>query len=458
MTPLLVRLAPPGTPRLAEIGVDWTVGVFTAGAAILCGLVLAAISGEGGSETALNDAMSDGGRGASPGRRRVRGGLVALQVALAAALSVGAGLLTRSFLRVLEVDPGFTTESVLSVGITTPARVGTDAARVEYYRQLFAALKAVPGVVSAGGVTRLPLGGANSSIEVAVVGRVPPDGQWPLADFRRAVHDYFTAVGISLRRGRPFTDADGPDAPPVAIVNAAFARQMFGDDDPLGRRIRLGQGSPLREATIVGIVGDVRHAGLDVAPAPEVYVHYLQAPPVAPLLVVRTATDPAALAPDVRAALRAFDPALSLYNVRTMSELRSAAVRPRRFVMGLVAAFGGLALVLAAIGVYGALSLVVAERTREMAIRLALGARPAHLAARVAGHALRLAGAGAAGGIVLALMASPLLAHQLYGIRPADPVTLMAVAVGVLLVAAAAAARPAFRVLRADPLATLRCE
>jgi putative ABC transport system permease protein len=312
-------------------------------------------------------------------------------------------------------------------------------------------------VISAGGTTRLPMGGTNSTTQVAVEGRIPPDGQWPEADFRRAVHSYFDTMNIPIRRGRAFSSADHAAAPPVVVVNEAFARRMFGDEDPLGQRLRLGESSPVREATVVGIVGDLRHHRLDAAPVPEVYIHYLQGPPVAPLLVIRTAGDPAAFVSAVRAALREVDASIVPSNVRAMADLAAASVTDRVFLMALIVAFGMLALVLAAVGVYGVLSLVVAERTREMGIRLALGASPRGLVALVVRHAVTLAAFGVIGGVVVALVLSPLVTSQLYGVNAGDPATVAAVAGLLLAVAFVAAAIPARRVLRADPAATLRC-
>jgi predicted permease len=309
-----------------------------------------------------------------------------------------------------------------------------------------------------GGTTRLPLAGTNSTTQVAVEGRVPPEGQWPEADFRRAVHDYFETMNIPVRRGRGFTAADHAQAPPVAVVNEAFVRRMFGDEDPIGAQIRMGASSPVRQATVIGVIGDLRHQRLDAAPAPEVYITYLQGPPVAPLVVLRTAGDPARMALSIRTALLDVDAALVPLNVRTMDDLRTASVSSRVFLMALVVAFGVLALALAAVGVYGVLSLVVAERTREMSIRLALGASPRGLMALVVRQAVALAAAGVGVGLLAAMVLSPLVAGHLYGVDAADPATLAGVAGVLLAVAAVAAAIPASRVLRVDPVRTLRCE
>ena len=457
-TPLLVQLAPAGTPRIGEVTIDFTVLLFTMAIALGCGLAVSALPALGASRASVRHALNEGGRSGSDGRRRLRGALVAAEVALAVVLTIGAGLLGRSFLAVLDVDPGFRADHLLTMQVNAPLRHDTNAKRVAFYRELFARLEAIPGVVSVGGTTRLPLGGTNSTTQVAVEGRLPPEGQWPEADFRRAVHTYFGAMHIPILRGRAFSDADHAAAPPVAIINEAFARRMFGGEDPIGHGLRLGPSSPLRQATIIGVAGDLRHHRLDVAPVPEVYIHYLQGPPVAPLLVIRTSSDPAGIAAAVRAALREVDPTIVPSNVRTMDELRAASVSERVFLMALIVAFGVLALLLAAVGVYGVLSLVVAERTREMSIRLALGASPRGLFALVVKHAVMLAVAGVVGGITVALALSPLVANQLYGIDAGDPLTLAGVAGALLTVALVAAAVPARRVLRADPVATLRCD
>jgi predicted permease len=263
---------------------------------------------------------------------------------------------------------------------------------------------------------------------------------------------------IPIVRGRGFTSDDRAGAPPVAVINQTLARRLFADEDPLGRQIRLGPSSPVRHATIVGIVGDLRHQRLDVAPAPEVYINYLQGPPVAPLLAVRTSGDPSALATSIRAALREVDEAMVPSNVRTMEDLKAASVGERVFLVALVLGFGALALMLAAVGVYGVLSLLVTERTREIGIRLALGASPGGLVALVLKHALVLTALGITGGVVAALALSPLVASQLYGVAPTDPATLAGVAAVLLFIAIIAALAPAARVLRVDPVRTLRCD
>jgi predicted permease len=384
--------------------------------------------------------------------------LVGIQVALAVVLTIGAGLLTRSFLTVLTIDPGFRSDHLLTMAISAPGKYDTAEKRLAFYARVFERIEAVPGVISAGGTTRLPLGGANSSTQVAVEGRVPPEGEWAEVDFRRAVHRYFETMSIPVRRGRVFNAGDHAKAPPVVVINDALARQMFGDEDPIGQQVRLGPSSPVRQATVIGIVGDLRHQRLDVAPRPEIYVTYLQAVPVAPLLVIRTSADPAGLAAAIRSAAREVDAALLPFNVRTMDDLRSASVTPRIFLMALILGFGVLAFALAAIGVYGVVSLVVAERTREMGIRLALGASPRGLVTLIVKQALVLAVTGVIAGVSAAIALSPLVASQRFGVGGSDPATIAIVVAALLTVALVAAAIPAARVLRVDPITTLRCD
>jgi putative ABC transport system permease protein len=457
-TPLLVQWAPRDTPRITEVTTDWTVVLFTMTIAVACGVVVGLMPGFGASRVPVREAIGEGARTTSDGRRRMRGVLVAAEVGLAVVLTIGAGLLARSFLSVLSVDPGFRSDHLLTMGVNAPRQYDTSGKRVAFYQELFQRIEAVPGVISVGGTTRLPLGGANSTTQVAVEGRIPAEGQWPEADFRRAVHRYFETMQIPLRRGRVFTDADREGAPGAVVINESLARKLFGNEDPIGRGLRLGPSSPLRQGTIVGIVGDLHHQRLDIAPAAEVYVNYLQAVPVAPLLVIRTTDDPLRLSASLRRALLDVDASLIPSNVRTMEDLRTASVSERLFIMGLILAFGAVALVLAAIGVYGVLALVVAERTREIGIRLALGASPGGLVGLVVRQALALAVAGVIAGVVIALVLSPLIASQLFGIHRTDPVTIATVAGTLLIVALLAAAIPAARVLRVDPVKTLRCD
>ena len=452
----LLSLAPADMPRLAEVRPDATVMGFTFLLSLLTGIAIGVVPAVAASRPELQTALKAGGRGATAGRgqRRVRSGLVVAEVGLAVVLTLGAGLLLRSFLSVLAVDPGFQPDRLLTMQIALPPKYQTNPQRIALYKDLFARLESLPGVQSAGGTTRLPLGSTNVTTRIGIEGSDKPPAEWPEVEFRRAAHDYFEAMGIPVVRGRSFTDADHAEAPPVVVINQTMARQLFPGADPIGQRIRMSTTTPWR--TIVGIIGDVRHSGLEAPPSPEMYTSYLQGPPTNPFIVVRTSGDPAALAGAARDQLRALDKDIAAYDIRPMAQVRADSVGQRRFVLMLVAAFGALALVMAAVGVYGVMALVVTERTPEIGIRLALGAQPGAVLRLVVAQGVVLAAVGIAVGVAVSLVLTPLLATQLFGIRPLDPATLAAVPALLLMIAAVACYVPARRAMRIDPVDALR--
>jgi predicted permease len=307
--------------------------------------------------------LQDASRGTVGGalRRRARAGLVIAEVALAVAITTGAVLLLRSFVSVTNVNPGFETSQLLTWQMNIPQHLTNANDRLAFYRDFFARMEALPGVVSVGGTTRVPLGSTSVTTSVQIEGRPVPAAELPEVQFRRAMHNYFEAMGIPIRRGRNFDPNDGPTAPPVAVINETMARRLFPNQEPLGQHVRTGPAPAGTWTTIVGVIGDIRHGGLEEVPQPEMYINYLQGPPVSPFIVLRTTGDPALLAETVRAEARRIDKNLPLYDMRTMSTLRSEAVSTRRFVLLIVGAFGALALGLAAIGVYGVMSLIVAS-------------------------------------------------------------------------------------------------
>ena len=450
----LLALAPANLPRLQDVAPDWTVLLVTLGVAIVSGTLVGLVPAAFASRADLRPALQDSSRGnvGSRSRHRMRTALVVTELALAVVLTVGAGLLLRSFNSVMTLDPGFRPEHLLTMQMTLPARVNTPDARRAYYAQWFERLAALPGVTAVGGTTRIPLGSTSVTTSVQVESRPMPVSELPEVEFRRAMHDYFVAMGIPIRRGRGFTAEDGANAPPVVVVNEAMARRVFGTDDPIGQHVRMGPNPSGPWSTVVGVIGDVRHAGLEAAPAPEMYVNYLANPPVAPFIALRTSADPAALAETLRSEARSFDPTLALYDIRTMEQIRSESVAERRFLLLLIGAFGVLALVLAAIGVYGVMALVVSERTQEMGVRLALGAAPGEVLAMVVRQAVTLAGTGVLAGIAVATALTPLMASQLFGVPPIDPVTYVAVPLLLVVVATVAALVPGRRAMRIDPV------
>ncbi|HEX6974586.1 MAG TPA: ABC transporter permease [Vicinamibacterales bacterium] len=455
----LIALAPAESPRIDEVRPDFAMMVFTFALALATGILVGLVPAFAAARPHVHSTMKEFSRGSTSGRsqRRARAALVVVEVALAVVLTIGAGLLLRSFTSLLAVNPGFTADGLLTLQITVPQKYASPGQRRTFYADLIGRLSSLPGVTDVGGTTRLPLGSTNVSTKLVIEGRNLPRADWPEAEFRRSVHSYFSAMRIPILRGRGFDATDGPDSPSVAVVNQTLAQQIFGSEDPIGKRVKFGSDEG-NWTTIVGVIGDVRHSGLEAKPAPEVYVNYLQNPPFNPFLVLRTAGDPSALIPAVRAQIQSLDKDLAAYDIRPMSTVRAESVAQRRFVLLLVAAFGVLALVMAAVGVYGVMALVVSERTTEMGIRLALGARPSDVLSTIVRQGLVLAAAGIAIGVGAALLAAPLLASQLYAIRAADPITLLAVPALLLTVAAIACYVPARRAMRIDPAGALRAE
>lgn len=454
----LVVLAPSSLPRIGEVGADASMVAVAALLAVVVGVAVSLVPMWAASRADVRASLQDASRGAtgaSSAGRRMRTALVAGQVALAAALAVQAGLLARSFDQLLRVDPGFQPDHLLTLQMNAPERYTTADARRAFYEDWFARVQALPGVAAVGGTTRIPLGSTNVSTTVMVEGRVMDKSRLPEVEFRRAMHDYFGAMRIPLKRGRGFTAEDGPTAPQVALVNETLAAQIFPGEEAVGQRVSIGPSSTTL-LTIVGVIGDVRHGSLETAPAPELYISYLQNPPVSPFMAIRTTGDPAALAGQIREVSRSLDPSLLLFDVRTMDDLRSASVGERRFTLTLVVVFGLVALALAAVGVYGTMALTVTERTPELGLRVALGAMPGTVVRLVVGGALKITIAGLVVGLAAGAVAARLLESQLFGVTTFDPVTFAAVPLALAAAAAIAALAPARRAVQVDPISALR--
>jgi predicted permease len=457
---LLIAMAPPELPRLNEVRPDFTIVMFTAAISVLAGVLVGIVPAIAAARGNVQAALKDAARGVAGGavRQRIRAALVIGEVALAVMLTVGAGLLLRSFVTLLSVDPGFRAENLLTLQISIPNRLTTPDARRSFYASLFERIDAMPGVIAAGGTTRLPLGSTNVSTRVMIDGRNMTPAEMPEVEVRRAVHDYFPAMGIPILRGRTFSAEDGPTTQPVAVVNQTMARRLWPNEDPVGKRFKMGANPQTPWSTVIGVVGDLRHERLEAEPAAEFYIWYRQGPPVAPFLVLRTQGDPAALAVSLRAELKSLEKDMTVYDMRTMNDVRSASVAERKFILVLAGAFGVLALMLAAIGVYGVMALVVSERTQEMGIRLALGAEPLQVVTLVARQGLTLAGCGIVLGLAISLALTPLMSGQLYGVGHSDPLTLAAVPAVLLAIALLACVVPARRAMRVDPVTALRYE
>jgi putative ABC transport system permease protein len=457
----LIAFAPADIPRLNEVTFDWRVLLAASLTTLLTGVLMGVLPAMSSATVNPQATLQDASRGSVGGgglRRRARSALVVVEVALAVAITTGAALLLRSFVSVMNVNPGFDVNGVLTWQMNLPPHLTTPGDRLAFYQEFFARMEAMPGVVSVGGTTRVPLGSTSVSTQIQRESHPMPVAELPEVQFRRAMHNYFQAMGIPIRRGRGFEATDTGTAPPVAIINETMASKLFPTQDPVGQHVRIGSAPSGPWTTIVGVIGDVRHGGLEEQPQPEMYINYLQGPPVSPFIVMRTAGDPSLLAEPVRAEMRRLDKNIPLYDMRTMSTLRSDAISTRRFILLVVGAFGVLALGLAAIGVYGVMSLIVSERTREVGVRLALGAKPSQLLRMIVRQAATLGAIGVAIGVLIALPTALLLQGQLYGIASIDPATFVSVPAVLLLISALAALVPARKAMRIDPVEALRLE
>jgi putative ABC transport system permease protein len=456
---LLRAMAPADTPRIDEVTATPAVFAFIAFVTLLTGTLVALLPALASARSDPQGALKDGGRGTTAGRRgqRARSALVVAELALAVMLTAGAGLLLRSFVQVMRVNPGFAADHLLTLKINAPVRA--QRGLVPFYDQLFAKIESIPGVIGVGGTTRMPLGSTEVSTKLEIEGVPRAAAELPEVEMRRALHNYFPAMGIPLLQGRAFTTEDIATSPRVAIVNETLARRLFPDGNDVGRHVRMGPAAPDTPwTTIVGVIGDVHHTTLEQAPKPEYYISGRQGPPVAPMLAIRTSGDPALMAETIRRELRAFDATMPVFDVQTMENIRNTSVSQRRFLMTLVLLFGGLAVGLAAVGVYGVMALAVAERTAEVGVRVALGANATDILGLVLGQASRLSVIGVAIGLAGALATAPLLASQLFGVVPFDPLTFVAVPVILMAVAIAATLGPARRAMRVDPTKMLRGE
>ena len=454
----LVALAPPDLPRLDEVAADGRVLALAALATLVTGVLVGLLPALTASRIAPHAALQENSRGmiGSSFRHRTRAALVVAEVALAVTLTIGAGLLLRSFTTLLAVDPGFRPENLMTWQMNLPDRLRQPEQRDAFYEEFFARMRALPGVAAIGGTSRLPLGSTGLTTSIDIDGRPLPNADWPEVQFRRSVGDYFGAMNIPVIRGRTFTADDHRTAPPVAVVNHALASKLFPGEDPVGKRVRMGTTQPW--VTIVGVVGDVKHGALDEELQPEMYMNHMQGSLVSPYMVVRTTNDAATMMEMIRAEALAIDRDLPVYRMQTMEAVRSESLAQRRFVLVLVGLFGVLALSLAGIGVYGVMSLLVSERTQEVGVRLALGAHPSQVLKMLVAQATRLAVLGVTLGVALSLVVMPLLQNQLYAVQPRDPLTMAGVPAALIAVALLAALVPARRAMRVDPVKALRYE
>jgi putative ABC transport system permease protein len=464
-TDQLVSLSSQTLPRMKEVGIDGRVLGFTLLASMLTGLVFGLMPVIEASKLDLNEVLKEGGRrgAVSAGQKRLRSLIVVAEFALALVLLIGAGLLSRSFWRLQNVSPGFETENALTFQITLPWASYTGSRQAAaFFQQAIDRISHLPGVKAAGAASILPLSGSNNDQGFVIEGRPLRDLNKDVGDeeFRVVTPGYFRTMGIPLLKGRSFNDDDNADIAGVTIINQAFAERHFRGEEPLGKRLTMDdpRESNAKWLTIVGVVGDVRHSGLNVAAKPEFYVSLLQYTRWSMTLVARAGADPVSLTDAIRREILAMDPQLPLYNVRPMERVIDESVAPQRLSTFLFGGFAALALTLAAIGVYGVMSYAVAQRTNEIGIRIALGAQTRDVLKLVVTQGMKPAMAGVAIGLAAAFGLTQLIKNLLFDVSPTDPLTFAVITLLITAIGALACWIPARRATKVDPLVALRAE
>jgi predicted permease len=449
-------------PRAYEIGLDWGVLAFTFAVSVLTGILFGLVPAFQSAKTDLHETLKEGGRsGAAHTGRFMRYALVAAEMALALVLLVGAGLLSKSFLRLQEVNPGFQPRNLLSLQLALPTFKYREPHQVaDFYQQALQQIRALPGVESVGATSILPLSGTNSSGSFRIEGReVPPGQSSPHGDRWSVTPDYFQTMKIPLIKGRFFTERDGRDAPSVAIIDETMARKYWPNEDPVGKRISF-EGTPENRIwrEVVGIVGHVKHRGLEGESRVQYYLPHAQRQSPGMFLVARTANDPTGLASAVRGVIRGLDAELPVFRVTTLEQLVADSLSQRRFALILFGVFAGVALALAAVGLYGVMAYSVTQRTHEIGIRMALGARPGQVCKLVVGQGMRVALIGLGIGLGTAFGVTRLMASMLFGVGAKDPEVFAIISAVLTLVALVACYLPARRATRVDPMVALRYE
>ncbi len=457
----MVSLIPRDIPRIEAATIDGSVLAFAIAVSVVTGLLFGMLPAWRLSHLEPVQALREGARGMSGGRgqHRLHTGLVVAQTAIGLVLLVGSGLLIRSFIRILSLDPGFDPKHVLT------ARIGVSFDRLshdqhfQFYDQLVARLSALPGVQAASAGWPLPMSRSSASLSFSIQGSPVSEADHPSEAAGVVLPGYFESMRIPLLSGRLFGRQDGVKAAPVIIINQAFARKYFSGQNPVGKHIQVDLGDgviehPMRE--VVGVVGDIKRRSLTAEADPQYYLPYTQAVITNPFLTIRTTGDPSSVENELRAVLREMDKSVPVYEVSPLETYVEKSEAQPRFQTVLLFCFGGIALILSALGLYGLLSYMVAQRTLEIGLRMALGAQRTDVLHMIVGRGLALALTGSVVGLAISAMITRLLSEMLYGIRPFDLVTFATVTVLLLLVSLSASLVPAYRAARLDPMESLR--
>ena len=474
---LLLGLAPDDIPRLHEVDFNGGVLAFTFAISVLTGVIFGLVPALQASRPDMAPNLKEGGQGAGARSHRFRGALVVIEFGLSLALMIGAGLLARSFWRLLQVDPGFDPRNVVMARIWLPVPNNPDldpyrppGKRAAFVREVLRRTSALPGVryAAVGGGNGVPLIGPHNANAFTIESQAESDSNPPRAQVSAVSPDYFRVLGAPLARGRFFAASDEDQAPRVALIDEAMASRYWPNEDPVGRRIKFGpRGSNAPWMTIAGVVGNIKTDGLDQPDQPHVYLPILQNPGYAMAVYLRAEADVAGraglaglagLTQALRREVQAVDPDLPVFGERAMEDLISASLAQRRFAAQLISLFGALALLLSGIGIYGVMAWSVSQRTREIGIRLALGANTRAILRWILGQGMRLTLVGVTVGLLGAFAMTRLLRGLLFDIAPTDPLTYVCVAALLAVVALLACYVPARRATKVDPMVALRCE
>jgi putative ABC transport system permease protein len=468
----VLRFVPSNVPRLNEVRIDWVVLAFALLLSILTGLVFGLAPALQSAQVDLSSAGREGGRGSSSGTKtgRLRDTLIVSELAFAVILMVGAGLLLRTLRGLLQEDPGFNPTQVVTANtwLGVPNDPKTDPyldipGKVTFDRELLRRMKALPGVRLAAITSALPTTNSNPNavgglaIEGFAIEDRPAESSQDLrAERIRISPDYFAVFQATLLRGRSFTEDDEDGKPLVAVIDESTARKYWASDDPLGRRVRFGKDPTKPWRTVVGVIKDIKHDGLDIDGVPHIYVPVYQDPNKQVSVALRTSLPVILLEPQIRHEIQSIDAGLPVFNVSSMNDILDRSLASRRFSADLVGGFAGLAVLLASIGIYGLLAYLVGQRSKEVGIRMALGAQQGDILRMFLRKGVTLAGVGIVAGLVISASTASLMASLLYGVRPHDPAVFLLVPLLLLAVATLASYFPAYRATRVNPIAALR--
>jgi putative ABC transport system permease protein len=475
---LILYVSPNAIPRSREIGLDWKVLAFTAGISFLTGILFGLIPAIQAGEVDVHETLKETGRGTS-GRQWLRSSLVVVEVATTLVLLIGAGLMIRSFYMLQKVDPGFSHEHLTSFSVALPEKkYATVEARASFYNRLLENIRALPGVESAAAASGLPLGNNGWQTGFIIEGQpVPPREQTPLMEACLVTPDYFKAMNIPVLRGRVFTDRDdrshlagrdlsklNEDQRDIAGINSIvideeFARRYWPNEDPVGKRVRIGRAADAPSLEVLGVVGRVKMESLNHnSDRVQGYFAFEQNAADGMTVIIKGASDPNQLISSVRGAVKEIDPEQPIYNPRTMDDIRAESVAPERLNLTLLSLFASIALVLAIVGIYGVMSYSVTQRTHEIGIRMAIGARPLDVFKMILGHGMKLALIGVALGLVGAFLLTRLMASMLFGVEPTDAMTFGGLSALLITIALLACYLPGRRATKVEPTISLRYE